>query len=86
MIIRTDILIMAVLHAETMRDGAELDEAKAFIQMAGVNVGRNDRIKLEDAEAVRRALPETVRHQLFTDVQPAQRPTLFGCKIYSPRT
>ena len=73
MIIWADILVMAVVHAEAAGDDAEGSEAEALVQMPRVRIAGDDGIELQDAEAVRPALLETVGHQLFADVQTARR-------------
>ena len=65
---------MAVLHAEAAGDDAERLEAEALVQVPRVCVAGDDGVELQDAEAVRPALPETVGHQLFADVQTARFP------------
>ena len=69
MIIRADILIMSVLHAESSRYGAKLYKAQPFIQMSGMHIACHNRIELQHAVAVGFALHKTVQYQLFTDVQ-----------------
>ena len=65
---------MAVLHAEAAGDDAERLEAEALVQVPRVCVAGDDGVELQDAEAARPALPETVGHQLFADVQTARFP------------
>ena len=45
-IIRADILVMSVFHAEAAGDNAELDKSKALIQVPRVRVGRDDGVEL----------------------------------------
>ena len=47
---------------------------RALVQVPRVCVAGDDGVELQDAEAVRPALPETVGHQLFADVQTARFP------------
>ena len=90
---------MSVFHAEAAGDDAERMKTKALIQVPRMRVAGDDSVELQDAEAVRPALFETVGNQLFSDMQAArcaldrvaalqicpQRPTLLGCRIYKPQ-
>ena len=60
MIIRADILIMSVLHTESLRDHAKLHEAKSLIKMSCMNITCHDRIKLQNSKAVLFSLHQTV--------------------------
>lgn len=71
MIIRADVFITSVLHAKPLRDYAKLHKSQPFIQMPGMNVRSNDRVKLQDAKTVCRSLHQTILHQLFPNVQAA---------------
>ena len=66
-----DVLVVAVLHEEALRDAAQLCEAQALIEMQGMDVGSHDRIELHEAEAQSGAHSQRVFHKLFADVQPA---------------
>ena len=57
-IVRADILVMAVFHAEAAGDDAELHEAEAFVEMPRVGVGGDDGVELQDAKAQPLALHE----------------------------
>ena len=46
MIIRADILVMSVFHAEAAGDDAELGKPEALIQVPRVRVGRDDGVEL----------------------------------------
>ena len=70
-IIGADIFKMAVFHAETAGDHAELSEAEALIEVAGMDVCGDDGVELQHAEPVRPALPEAVGDKGFAEVQPA---------------
>ena len=59
-IIRTNVLKVSVLHAEAFGDRAELGEAEALVEVTGVEVRRHDGVELQDAEAVRLCLPQTI--------------------------
>ena len=72
MIIRADILVMSVFHAEAAGDDAERMKTKALIQVPRMRVAGDDSVELQDAEAVRPALFETVGNQLFSDMQAAR--------------
>ena len=74
MIIGTDILIAAILHAEALRNNTKLHKAHPFIQMSGMHIACHNRIELQHAVAVGFALYQAVRYQLFTDVQPPAVP------------
>ena len=72
MIIRADILVMSVFHAEAAGDDTERMKTKALIQVPRMRVAGDDSVELQDAEAVRPALFETVGNQLFSDMQAAR--------------
>ena len=74
MIVRTDVLIMPVLHAESPRDHPQLDKAKPFVQMPCMQIGRHHRIELQHPESVKPSLLQTVQDQLFARVPPPVRP------------
>ena len=57
-IVRADVLVMAVFHAEAAGDDAELHEAEAFVEMPRVGVGGDDGVELQDAKAQPFALHE----------------------------
>ena len=57
-IVRADVLVMAVFHAEAAGDDAELHEAEAFVEMPRVGVGGDDGVELQDAKAQPLALHE----------------------------
>ena len=60
MIIGTNILIMTVLHTETTRNHAQLDESETLVEMPCVNIAGNNGIKLQNAESMKLSLNETV--------------------------
>ncbi len=47
---RNNILVVPVLHTESMRDNAELGESQTLIQVQGMGIRSHDSIKLKDAE------------------------------------
>ena len=51
-IVRNNIFVMSVLHAESMRDNAELGESQTFIQVQGVGIRGHDSIKLKNTETL----------------------------------
>ena len=63
---------MSVFHAEAAGDDAERMKTKALIQVPRMRVAGDDSVELQDAEAVRPALFETVGNQLFSDMQAAR--------------
>ena len=52
MIIRTDILIMSILHTEPLRDHAKLGKSKSLIKMSCRNIAGHNRIKLQDTKTM----------------------------------
>ena len=60
MIIRTNIFIMSILHPEASRNHAQLCETKPLIQMSGMNIAGNYRIKLQHTISMLSALNQTV--------------------------
>lgn len=68
-IIRTDVLVMSVVHSEAAGNCAELFEPDSLIKVSCMNIRRNNRIELKNSESVRFCLNNTVTNQLFTDVQ-----------------
>lgn len=60
MMVGADILIMPVLHAEPSGDRAQLDKAKAFIEMAGVDVRGHHCIELQHPKAMEPSLLQAV--------------------------
>ena len=72
MVVGTYILKVAVLHAEALGDGAELGEAETLIEVPRVDIRGDDGVELQDAEAVRPALRETVGDQGLAEVQAAR--------------
>lgn len=63
---------MTVFHAEALRNNTELPEPQPFIQVARMRIAGNNRVELQNAEAMRSALHQTVRYQFFTDMQSAR--------------
>lgn len=87
---------MSVFHAEAAGDDAERMKTKALIQVSRMRVAGDDSVELQDAEAVRPALFETVGNQLFSDMQAARcaldrvagvadMSAALGCRIYKPQ-
>lgn len=74
MIIRADILIMSVLHAESSRYGAKLYKAQPFIQMTRMGIGRYHCIELQHAKALCFSLLKAVLYKLLPDMQPSRIP------------
>ena len=70
MIIRTDILIMSILHQEASRYPSQRDESQALVQLPGsrVSAGHN-RIKLQDTKTMLFSPGQTVGYQLFSNVK-----------------
>ena len=60
MIIGTDVLIMTVFHTETTGNDAQLNKSETLVEMPCVNIAGNNGIKLQDAEAMKFSLNETV--------------------------
>ena len=50
-VVRANILIMTVLHTETTGNYAQLDKAETFIEMSGMDIAGNNRIKLQNADS-----------------------------------
>ena len=74
MIIRTDILIMSILHTEPLRDHAKLGKSKSLIKMSCRNIAGHNRIKLQDTKTMLFSPGQTVGYQLFSNVKsPALR-------------
>ena len=48
MVIRTNILIMTVLHPEAFGNGSKRNKFKLFVKAAGTNICSNHGIKLQD--------------------------------------
>ena len=71
MIIRAYVLIVAVFHSESVRDGPQLFETEPFVQMSRVNVVFDDSVELEDFESQFFSFFEAVEHQLLADMQSA---------------
>lgn len=55
-VVRADIGVGAVGHAEATRYGAKLDEAELLVEMAGTGIGRDHGIELQHSKAVVAAL------------------------------
>ena len=72
MIIRADILIMSVLHAESSRYSAKLYKAQPFIQMTRMGIGRYHCIELQHAKALCFSLLKAVLYKLLPDMQPSR--------------
>ena len=68
MIIRTDILIMSILHTEPLRDHAKLGKSKSLIKMSCRNIAGHNRIKLQDTKTMLFSPGQTVGYQLFADM------------------
>ena len=66
-----NILIMPILHTETLRNPSKLCKAQTLIQMQGMAVGCNYGIELKDVETKFCTDFQGVFHQLFTDMQSA---------------
>lgn len=66
MVIRADIGITAVYPAETLRDSSELFETEPFIKVARMDILRNDRIELQNAETVLLTHFKRVGNERFT--------------------
>lgn len=60
MVIETDILILPMFQPESVRNCAQLDEAQAFIEMAGMDIGCHNRIELQYFEPMQMSLMQTV--------------------------
>ena len=60
---------MSVVHSEADGNCSELFDPYPLIKMSCVNVRRNDRIELQNSEAVRFRLSYAIPNQLFADVQ-----------------
>ena len=73
LIIRTDVLIVTVLHAEAPRDRTELSKAQPFIEMPRVDIALHDGVELQDPKAQLSALLQAVQHQPLADVETARR-------------
>lgn len=71
MIVRAYVLIVAVFHSESVRDGPQLFEAEPFVQMSRVDVVFDDGVELEDFESQFFSFFEAVEHQLLADMQAA---------------
>ena len=69
MIIRTDILIMSILHTEPLRDHAKLGKSKSLIKMSCRNIAGHNRIKLQDTKTMLFSPGQTVGYQLFFNVK-----------------
>ena len=69
MIVGTDILIVTVLHAESLRDDAQLYEAQTLVEVAGMDIGSHHGIELHNTKAMSLTLYETIGYQLFADME-----------------
>lgn len=69
MIIRTDILIMSILHTEPLRDHAKLGKSKSLIKMSCRKIAGHNRIKLQDTKTMLFSPGQTVGYQLFSNVK-----------------
>ena len=65
-VIRTDILVMSVLHSESAGNCPKLFEAKAFVKMSCVYVGFHDSIELQNSETQSPPLFQTIKDKLLT--------------------
>ena len=74
MIIRADVFVAPVFHAESARNGVKLFEAETFIEMSCMNVGSNDGVELQDAKSMDSPLLQAVTDKLFADMQSAAVP------------
>ena len=71
MIIWADVFVVSVLHAKSSRDGTELFEAKAFVEVSCMGVGSDDGVELQDAKSMDSTLFQAVTDKLFADVKSA---------------
>ena len=65
MIIRTDILILSVFHAEAFWDDSQLDKPQTFVKVPGMNIAFNHRIELQNAKADAFALHQRILYKQF---------------------
>lgn len=65
MVIRADILVVAVLHSEAAGYGSQLDEAKSLIEMTCMSIALDNRIELQNFESVLLTLVKTVKNKLL---------------------
>jgi len=68
MIVRTDVLIMPVLHPEPSGNDTKLNETKPFIKMPGMDVALHNSVELENTEPKLLRLLQAIQHQFFTDI------------------
>ena len=68
-IIRTDTLIVPILHSEATGYGSELDKTKPLVKMASVDITLHYRIELENEKSMRFPLFYAIQHQLLADVK-----------------
>ena len=71
-VIRTDVLIVTVFHAETAGDDAQLGKPQSLIEMSCVDVGRNHGVELQNRETMLFSLYQRIQNQLFSDMEPPQ--------------
>lgn len=95
-----NVLVDAASVQEAFGHRAHAFETQALVQVDGAFVAGHHRIELQAAEPQRRRLGKRVLHQRAPDPATArlgnhgvarvghvpQRPTLFGCRMYIPRT
>ena len=73
-IVWNDVLKMAIIHAEALRDDAKSREAEPFVEMQSTHIVGYDSVELQNAETETGSHCQRVLHQLLTDMLP---PTAF---------
>ena len=68
---RDNVFISAIRHPETSRNCAKFFKPNSFIKMQCVGVGSNNCVKLQNTKLFFFCHFQTVKNQLFTDIQPA---------------
>ena len=71
-VVRHDVLVGAVGHAEAAGDDAQLGEAELLVEVAGHCVGGHDGVELQDPKAVCSALCETVPYKRLSGMATAR--------------
>ena len=71
MVIGANVLIVPILHPETLWNGSQLLKAKTLVQMTGMNIRRHHCVELKNSEPLLFALSEAVPNKLFSYMQPS---------------
>lgn len=70
-VMRDNVFISSIRHSETSRNCAKFFKPNSFVKMQCVGVGSNNCVKLQNTKLLFFCHFQTVKNQLFTDMQPA---------------